>query len=221
MEPMSDGDIRPGLERLHKGGTDLAIDMDGNIYFSYRQGADLYVLRDMPTYETPESDLIIYGDGIEPGWTFNSIRGQVDANSTERVSSGTCQRVDFDGFCQLQYHSQDIWGYTPWEFKYLVFDIDPGQSKITDIILTKTGPGSTERVSIVKDQMVDLTGDGWTRVEIPISTMGWLHGSRIGSITITLLGSGTLYVDSVGLSVPESWYLFVLFTMAGAILFRK
>jgi hypothetical protein len=215
---MVNGDVGPGFEQLHPGGTDFAIDKSGNIYFSKWQSADLYLLHDLPTYEIPESDLVIYRDGIEPGWILKGTRCQVDVDSTEKVASGTCQRVDFEGYCQLQYSSSDIWGSLPWEYENLVLDINMGESTITDIILTKTGPGSTEKVSIIKDQLVDLAGDGWTRVEVPISTMGWVHGSRIESLSVILLGSGTLYIDSMALSVPECWISHVLLAAAGAVL---
>jgi len=203
LRPMAEGDQRPGVEKLHPGGIDLAFGGDGRLYFSKRNDPDLYVLHDLPTYQTPASNMVIYEDGLQPGWWLKKTRGDVDSSSTERVDSGLCQRVDYDRYCQLQYYSPDIWGITPWNFDYLYMKINPGDSTISDIIVTKTGSGSTEKLSLVDDIALDLPANRWTDLAIPVTALGWVHGSRMESLSLTFLGSGTLYLDSIALVIPE------------------
>jgi hypothetical protein len=213
---MSEGDQRPGFEKLHSGGIDLTFGEDGRLYFSKRNDPDLYVLHNLPTYESPTADLVIYEDGLQQGWWLKNTRGEVDSSSTEKVDSGLCQRIDYDRYCQLQYYAPDIWDIIPWSYDHLSIKINPGASTISDIIVTKTGSGSTEKLSLVNDITLDLPADRWTDVRIPVGDLGWVHGSRMESLSLTFLGSGTLYLDSIGLTIPEfaAQFLAVLFPVA-------
>ena len=74
---------------------------------------------------------------------------------------------------------------------------------MTEIALTKTGPGSGRSISVLEDLGITPVPGVWEHVRIPIEVVGWEFGSRFGSLKFYFLGSGTLYLDSVSLVVAE------------------
>jgi len=200
MEPLSSRDDGLGIERLSSGGTDLAIDHDGVIYLA--RDIDLYRLDGVPPIQEPESDLPIYSDGLEPDWTLQSSGADVDSESRRKVDRGTCQEITFDRFCSLQYTPSDPWSITLWNYNELCFSINPGNASLTDIVVAKTGSGAGRPVS-VGDMPIELTPDTWTKVRMPISDLEWYFGSRLESLKLTVLGTGTFYLDSISLEVRD------------------
>jgi hypothetical protein len=119
------------------------------------------------------------------------------------VASGTCQRITYDRFCTLQYEPPDPWDITLWEYDYLAFSVNPGESSITSIVVTKTGPGSTASLKVLDHYDVDLSPNEWTDFTIPVEDLDWAFGSRLESLKFIVLGGGTFYLDSLQLRVDE------------------
>lgn len=204
MKPISQVGESPRFERLFSGGRDIAIDPQGRIYFS--KGIELYVLENLPTSEPPTTDLKVYEDKLASGWNLEITRAEVDLASKEKVDSGNCQKIDFDRFCSLQYLSPDPWSITLWEYKYLTISINPGNSTINEIVVGKTGSGNAKSVSLLSEYGIALEPDMWTKLNIPTCDLGWDFGSRLESLKFTVLGSGTFYLDSISIDVPEPWF---------------
>jgi len=201
MKPLSQGEESVGFERLGPGGTDFAFGGDGKLYFA--SGTDLYFLDGLPSIEPPKEDLWIYGDEFSPGWSLDVSGAQVDPSSQEAVASGRCQRISFDRFCTLKYSSPDPWNITLWGYHDLAFFINPGQAALTEIVVSKIGSGNTKTLSLVKAYNLSLPQDSWTEVRVPVTDLGWDFGSRLDSLKLTFLGSGSFYLDSLRLEVRE------------------
>jgi len=202
MKPVSNIGDTVGFERLHSGGRILALDAAGRIYFG--QGPDLYVLDNLPGFETPTTDLVIYGDALEPGWTIQASRVEVDLSSTNMVDQGACQSLSFDRFCTLEYVPPNPWTITLWEYDRLALSLNPGNASLKEIQITKTGSGFTESISLLKAYNMSLSPGRWTEIQIHITDFGWLFGARLESLKIIAQGSGTIYLDSVVLRITEN-----------------
>ncbi len=200
MKPLSSPEDGLGMERLSSGGIDLAVDHEGRIYFA--RDIDLYRLDGVPSITEPHTDLHIYSNGLEPGWTIQSSRADVELESRKAVDEGTCQQVTLDRFGSIEYKPQDAQSITPWGYHELCFSINPGNTSLTDIVVGKTGSGSGKSVSVT-DLPLELPSCTWTRVRIPTRDLEWRFGSRLKSLKFTILGTGTLYLDSVSLEISE------------------
>ncbi len=188
-----------GFEELSAGGSDMTLGLDGRIYFS--RGTDLYVLEGVPDLDPPRHDLVIYRDQLEEGWTVESLQATVDPYSTDMVNQGRCQRISFERYCIVQLKAPDPWAFTLWGFDDLLVSVNPGNATVTDMVITKTGPGATRSVSV--KALGGLAPGVWTSLRIPLADLGWTFGSRLESLRISLLGSGTVYLDDIALAIPE------------------
>jgi len=212
MKPISAPGEMVGFERLYSGGRIIALDTQGRIYFG--RGPNLYVLDNLPGFRTPTSDLVIYDDALEPGWTIQASRADVDLLSTDMVSQGACQRICFDRFFTLEYVPPNPWTITLWEYDCLAFSLNPGNATLKEIQVTKTGSGVTESISVLKAYNITLAPGRWTDVEIPTAHFGWIFGARLESLKIMAQGSGTIYLDSIALRIGEE----ALGTLASIVL---
>ncbi len=202
MKPISKPGETVGFERLHTGGRNVALDSQGRIYFG--KGPNLFMLSNLPGFEAPSADLVIYDDALAPGWTIQASRAEVDLFSTDMVSHGACQRISFDRFFTLEYVPPDPWAITLWEYDRLALSVNPGNGTLTDIQITKTGSGATESIRILRAYNITLAPGKWTDVEIPTSHFGWIFGARLESLKIIAQGSGTIYLDSITLRIVEN-----------------
>ena len=218
MKPMSGIGEMVRFELLYTAsdrGRGIALDRDANIYFGV--GTDVYVLESPPRFEAPAQDLDIYQDGLGTGWRFEASGADVDLSSTEMVDTGSCQKIDLSRFCTLQYLPPDPWNITLWEYGYLRFSVNPANSTLGSIVVTKTGSGSTESLSVLTDYNVTLTPNQWTAFSIPVQGLDWAFGSRLESLKFVVLGSGTFYLDSIYLAVSEVGLVGFLVSIAAAI----
>lgn len=201
LKPIKGPGEEIGFERLHHGGVDLALGPDGSIYFA--SGINLYVLENLPSHMPPDRDLEIYADGLSKGWELKATRADVDQSSTEKTEIGTAVAASFDRFCTIEYVSPDPWNITLWEYDSLEFSLNPGNSTLTEFVVSKIGSGSTAQLSLFKDLGTELAADRWHRFSIPTEDLEWVFGSRLDSLKFTVLGSGTFYLDSVVLAVSD------------------
>ncbi len=202
------------FERLHHGGVDLAMGFDGSIYFA--SDIDLYVLENLPSHEPPEEDLEIYVDGLSAGWELKASGAEVDQSSTEKTETGTCVAASFDRFCTIDYSPPNPWNITLWEYDCLELSLNPGNSTVTEFLISKIGPGTTAKLSLFKDLGIELGPDRWHTFTIPTEDLKWVFGSRLDSLKFTVLGSGTIYLDSMVLVVADNSLLAPLFVLASA-----
>ena len=193
-----------GFETLSdQGDRTVALDEYGNVYFGLK--TDLYVIENLPSLEAPRSDMEIYTDGLDPNWTLVPTRAEVDLWCTEPAQGRFSQRISFDRVCTVKYVPDDPWSITLWKYDALCFSINVENASISDIVITKTGSGGTASKSLFKDLGLELNQSGWNHVRIPVSELGWFFGSRPDSIDLTIIGSGTIYLDSMRLAVPEGF----------------
>ena len=214
MKPLSGPGDLVRFELLHTAGDrgrGLALDVDGNIYFGVR--SDVYVLENLPGFEPPVGDLLIYGNGLADDWTVVVSGGSIE-DTSEMVEDGICQRLDIPRFCTLEYVPPDPWDITLWEYDRLELSINPGSSEVNKILVSKTGSGSTESISLLERYDVSLEPGNWSQFSVPVEDLDWAFGSRLGSLKLVVLGSGSIYLDSVGLAIPEFWPGAVIFLLA-------
>jgi hypothetical protein len=193
-------------------GLGLALDGEGNVYFGVK--SDVYQLGNLPSFQPPEEDLPIYKDGLSEGWMVQASGGTID-DTSEMVVEGSCQRVHMSRFCTLEYVPPNPWDITLWEYDRLELSVNPGNSEVTRIVLSKTGSGSTESISILERYDVALQANKWSDFSITVEDIDWAFGSRLESLKLVILASGDIYIDSVKLAIPE--HLVVLITLAMAL----
>jgi len=208
FKPLEDLNETIGFEHLYSGGRTIALDDEGRIYFG--RGPDLYVLENLPGLAPPTRDLDIYQDGLAQGWNLTSDRATIDLASTEMVQNGRCQSISFDRFCSLAFIPPDPWSITLWKYEALSFLFNPGNSTLRDFVISKTGSGTTDSLSLMRDLKLNPPANQWTRVDIPVEELGWRFGSRLESLNFVILGSGTIYIDSLSIKVPEGFPLLAL-----------
>jgi len=215
MRPMSSTPTEIGFQTLARGGADIALGTDGTIYFARR--TDLYRLDNVPSLSKPAGDEWIYRDGLCDGWQIQGTRAQIDNSWTERVPEGACQKISFERLCLLQYVSPDPWRLNPWMYTSLKMRIDLAGSRIEDLVISKTGAGSGRSLSLLRDLNLTLSPDGWNDLEIPVGSLGWGFGSQLESLKITVLGSGTIYVDDMRLAIQETQALSASALLAASV----
>ncbi len=202
MKPISQPGERVRFEILHtcqERSRGLALDGDGRAYFG--DGPDLYLIENIPRPEIPTQNAIIYAGGLSQGWStaFSGAEVVLDA---EYPGGGRCQEITLDRFCTLEYFPQEPWDITLWEYRGLSFSIDPGNATISKLMATKTGPGSSETVSVLEAYAISLRPGHLTHVRVPVQDLDWAFGSRLESLKFIVLGSGTFYISSIYL---EAW----------------
>ncbi len=205
FEPQAEPGETIGFETLHRGGRTMALDHDGRIYFGV--GPDLYVLDNLPGFEEPTQDLVIYLDGLGPGWSLNASGANVDLAFPECAPSGVCQSVTLDRLCTLKYQPPDPWNITLWKYGYLKISLNPGNATLRDVVVGKSGSGSTGSISLTKIPGIVLEPGTWTSFEIPVQDLGWRFGSRLESLNLAVVGSGTFFLGSMMIAVPERWLI--------------
>ncbi len=215
FKPMSDAGAGPYFQPLEVAGQTIALDGSGRVYFG--RGRNLSVLENLPNVEPPSRDLTIYDDQIAEGWRIEATRAVVDPVSSRAVDEGACMEVAIDKACMVHLIPPDPWEIPIWEYDYLRLCINPGNSTLTRLIVSKT-PGDGEAIEV--DPATELSPAHWTCLKIPVEDLAWVFGSRLESLKLTATGSGTIYVDSVALGISEvlakiMWTLLVFFLGTG------
>jgi hypothetical protein len=162
----------------------------------------------------PVEDLVIYDDSLEPGWTISASGADVELASPEMVEQGACQKVETNRFCTLEYVPPDPWSIALSGYERLVLSFNPGSSAIDSILVTKTGPGSAESISLLVDYDLELVPGMWSEVSVPVRDLDWAFGSRLESLKLVVLGAGTFYLDSIRLEVPEASGILLILLLA-------
>jgi hypothetical protein len=218
MKPISGPGEMVRFELLYTAGQrglGLALDGKGNVYFGVK--SDVYLLGNLPSFQPPVEDLPIYRDGLSGGWAVQASGGTVE-DTSEMVDDGTCQRVDMSRFCTLEYVPPNPWEITLWEYDRLELSLNPGESEITKIVISKTGSGSTESISILERYDVIVQANKWSHFSIPVEDLDWAFGSRLESLKLVILASGDIYIDSVKLAIAEHLAVLILLAIPPAVL---
>ena len=217
MKPLSEAGGEVRLELLHRGGEGrgLALDDQGRVYFG--DGTEVWVIENIPEHRQPSYDLLIYGDDLEEGWSLTHSGATVGLEWPEGVEGGLCQRLDVGRYCTLEYVPPEPWDITLWGYRRLALSINPGNSTLRSIVISKTGPGSGGSVSLLSDYDIQLQPNEWMRVEVPVEDLDWAFGSRMESLKLVILGSGTMYLDSISLEIQGGglvWAGILVFLLA-------
>ena len=199
LKPMSEDGGGPYLEPLGISGQTITLDRSGGVYVS--RGPSLYWVEDLPNIDPPSRDLAIYEDQLAEGWRIEASRGKVDPASNRAVEEGACMEITVDKACILRLMPPDPWEIPIWEYDHLTLCMNPGNSTLTGLIVSKT---PDDGKSIELDPATEMSPGQWTCLEVPVEDLGWVFGSRLESLKVTATGSGTLYVDSVTLGISES-----------------
>ncbi len=214
IKPVSEDGAGPFFEALGVAGQTIALDPDGRVYFG--RGTNLYLLENLPNIGPPCCDLVIYEDRLNEGWRLEATRAVVDPESTEAVEEGRCMETTIDKACIVRFVPPDPWEIPIWEYDYLILSINPGNATLSKLIISKT-PADGESIEV--DPATELSPAQWTCLNIPVRELGWVFGSRLESLKLTITGSGSVYLDSMTLGVSEAFLpiwctLLALFLMA-------
>jgi hypothetical protein len=144
-------------------------------------------------YVCPEGDLVIYEDGLSPGWTVEAYKAAFDLQATDYVHSGsTSHAITPQQWGNVKYLFEDPEGFSPLGYTHLEFYIHPGVARIPEImVLVRPGLTGVRLTNLG----IDFERREWQQVQIPLT------GDVISSISLLLPTQveGTFFIDDMRL----------------------
>ena len=159
----------------------------------------------------PAGDLSIYEDGPVTGWTVKaSSKADSDPQSSVAAHSGSSAHAmtlrlpgeKIPGW--VNYSVEDGEGVEWFGCSHLSFWIYPGDAEIQKLVVDATG---RTKIDVVGDMGMDLSGDRWIEVQIPLKNLMTLPGGEVrrkmSFLKLSGTVTGTFYLDDVKLVAPE------------------
>jgi len=159
----------------------------------------------------PGEDMAIYADGPGPGWMVKaSSKADSDPKSSVVAHSGTSAHAmtlklpgeKVPGW--VSYNVEDGDGVDWFGYMHLSFWIYPGDAEVQKLVVDATG---RTKIDMVGDMGMDLSGDRWIEVQIPLKDLMTLPGGEVrGKMSYLKMSgtvTGTFYLDDVKLVAQE------------------